>query len=210
MMADHAELLHQLGQSQDRLRESFSGLTDDKAREPSRLPGWSRGHVATHLSRNADAIRRLALGVLSGVPAEMYPGGQDARNTAIEEGADRPAALLVADHDFAGFRALATLRLLTDDVLDVPVQWRTPVTARDLVRLRWREVEIHHIDLDLGYTPADWPAAFVTATLATELPALAAAAGDVAVPDLPEHEVLAWLIGRPTYPGLPEIPSWPF
>jgi len=210
MMADHAELLHQLGRSQDRLRESLAALTDDAARQPSRLPGWSRGHVATHLARNADAIRRLALGVLSGVPAEMYPGGQEARNAAIEDGSDRPAALLADDHDFAGFRALATLRLLTDDVLDVPVQWRTPVVARDLVRLRWREVEIHHVDLDLGYTPAHWPAQFVTATLATELPALHATAADVVVPDLPEHEVLAWLIGRPTRPDLPELPSWPF
>ncbi|MEV0474381.1 maleylpyruvate isomerase N-terminal domain-containing protein, partial [Streptomyces prunicolor] len=24
--------------------------------EPSRLPGWSRGHVLAHLARNADAL----------------------------------------------------------------------------------------------------------------------------------------------------------
>jgi len=210
MTADHAELLSQLGRSHDRLGLTLGRLTDEQARQPSLLPGWSRGHVATHLSRNADAIRRLTLGVLSGVPAEMYPGGPDARNAAIEEGADRPAALLAADHDFAGSRALATLRLLTDDVLDVPVRWRKPITARDLVVLRWREIEIHHLDLDLGYTAADWPAEFVQATLATELPALREAAGDVAVPDLPDHEVLAWLVGRPARRDLPAIPSWPF
>jgi maleylpyruvate isomerase len=210
MTVDHAELLHQLGRSQARLTETLDRLTDDQARQPSRLPGWSRGHVATHLCRNADAIRRLALGVLSGVPAELYPGGSDARNAAIEEGADRPAALLAADHDFAGSRALATLRLLTDDVLDTPVRWRKPVLARDLAVLRWREVEIHHLDLDLGYTAAQWPAEFVQATLATELPALREAVGDVAVPDLPDHEVLAWLVGRPARPDLPDIPAWPF
>lgn len=210
MTADHAELLSQLGRSHDRLGLTLSRLTDEQARQPSLLPGWTRGHVATHLSRNADAIRRLTLGVLSGVPAEMYPGGPDARNATIEEGADRPAALLTADHDFAGSRALATLRLLTEDVLDVSVRWRKPIVARDLAMLRWREIEIHHLDLDLGYTTADWPAEFVQATLATELPALREAAGDIAVPDLPDHEVLAWLVGRPTRPDLPPIPSWPF
>jgi maleylpyruvate isomerase len=207
---DHDELLDQLGRSHARLNDTLAGLTDEQARQPSTLPGWSRGHVATHLCRNADAIRRLALGVLSGTPGEMYPGGQEARNSAIEEGADRPAALLAADHDFAGSRALATLRLIPADGLDTPVKWRRPIIARELPGLRWREVEIHHLDLGLDYTAADWPAQFVAATLATELPALHAAAPDVTVPDLPEHEVLAWLIGRPTRPDLPDLPSWPF
>jgi maleylpyruvate isomerase len=210
MTVDHGELLEQLGQSHARLETTLDGLTDEQARQPSLLPGWSRGHVATHLSRNADALRRLTLGVLGGEQAEMYPGGQDARNAAIEEGADRPAALLTADHDFAGSRALATLRLLTEDVLDVPVRWRKPITARELPGLRWKEVEIHHVDLRLGYTPADWPQQFVTATLATQLPALKETAGDVVLPDLPDHELLAWLVGRPTRAGLPEAPTWPF
>lgn len=210
MTADHAEVLRQLGRSHARLEETLNRLTDTQAREPSKLPGWSRGHVVTHLSRNADAIRRLTLGVLSGVPAEMYPGGPDARNAAIEEGADRPAALLAADHHFAGSRVLATLRQLSDEVLDAPVRWRKPIVARDLAVLRWREVEIHHLDLDLGYTAADWPPRFVQATLATELPALQDATGGIAAPDLPDHEVLAWLVGRPSREDLPAIPSWPF
>ena len=37
----------------------IEGLTDDQAREPSLLPGWSRGHVLTHLARNADAMVNL-------------------------------------------------------------------------------------------------------------------------------------------------------
>jgi maleylpyruvate isomerase len=210
MTLNHGELLDLLGQSQARLESTLNDLTDERARQPSLLPGWSRGHVATHLSRNADALHRLTLGVLAGEQAEMYPGGQDARNAAISEGAARPAALLAADHDFAGLRALATLRLLTDDLLDVPVRWRKPITARELVSLRWKEIEIHHVDLGLGYTAADWPPEFVAATLATELPALEETAGDVVLPDLPEHELLAWLVGRPTRTGLPEAPTWPF
>ncbi len=209
MTVDHGELLDQLDQSQARLAATLSTLTDEQARQPSLLPGWSRGHVATHLSRNADALRRLSLAVLGGEQAEMYPGGPDARNAAIEEGAGRPAALLAADSDFAGPRLLSTLRLLPQELLDVEVRWRRPLAARELVNLRWREVEIHHVDLGLGYTAADWPPEFVRATLGTELPALEAAS-DVRAPDLPEHELLAWLVGRPTRAGLPDIPTWPF
>ncbi|HYT09947.1 MAG TPA: hypothetical protein VEL73_04735, partial [Mycobacteriales bacterium] len=37
--------------------------------------------------------------------------------------------------------------------------------ARRMIGSRWREVEIHRIDLDDGYGPGDWPAAFVAPLL---------------------------------------------
>jgi maleylpyruvate isomerase len=207
---DHAELLARLDQSHARLSLTLAGLTDDQAQGPSRLPGWSRGHVVTHLARNADALRRLTLGALTGAPVEMYPGGPEARDAAIEEGAGRPSGLLAADHAFAGSRLLGELRRLTPELLGTPVRWRKPITAGELAYLRWREVEIHHLDLDLGYTAGDWPPEFVAVTLSRELPALAESGVDVRVPDLADHEVLAWLVGRPTRAGLPDIPAWPF
>jgi maleylpyruvate isomerase len=210
MPPDHAEVLSQLEQSHARLGASLAGLTDEQARAASLLPGWSRGHVVTHLSRNADALRRLTLGALNGVPAEMYPGGPEARNAAISEGADRPVELLVADHAFAGARLLADLRRLPREVLNTPVAWRKPITAGDLAMLRWKEIEIHHVDLGLGYTAGDWPPQFVEATLSTELPELSKTGTEVEVPDLPPHELLAWLVGRPTRNGLPDLPNWPF
>jgi maleylpyruvate isomerase len=210
MALDHGEVLTQLEQSAARLEATLAGLTEQQARGASQLPDWSRGHVVTHLSRNADAVRRLALGVLTGAPATMYPGGPEARNAAIEEGADRPVELLVADQHFTGERLLTELRRLPDDALDTPVTWRKPATARDLATMRWKEIEIHHLDLDLGYTAADWPREFVEATLNAELAALDEAGVDVQVPDLPQHELLAWLVGRPTRDDLPTLPSWPF
>jgi maleylpyruvate isomerase len=44
---------------------------------------------------------------------------------------------------------------------------RGPVkrTMRELPWVRWREVEIHHVDLDLGYESSDWPVPFVSAAL---------------------------------------------
>ena len=112
---------------------------------------------------------RFAAGVLSGVPGVMYPGGPDARNSAIEEGADRPVPLLTADFEFTGSRLGRALADIPTDRLDTAIAWRRPMTAGDLPVLRWRELEIHHVDLGLGYTVADWPAEFVTATLTSEL-----------------------------------------
>lgn len=131
--------------------------------------------MVTHLARNADALNRFAAGVITGEPeSEMYPGGPKARAAGIEEGADRPAELLIADATFSGRRVVRTLGAVPAELLDTPVAWRRPVEASFLPHLRWRELEIHHVDLGIGYTAADWPAEFVAATLAVELPALAA------------------------------------
>jgi maleylpyruvate isomerase len=210
MTMEFDDVLIVVAASHDKVESALAALTDELARKPSLLPGWSRGHVVTHISRNADALNRLTLGVLTGKPQEMYPGGPDARNAAIEEGADRPASLLAADFRFAGSRTIDSLKKLNHDVLDTPVNWRKPITARDLPMLRWRELEVHHVDLGLGYTPADWSDQFVQETLETELPALAEFAPGVNKPHLPEAELLAWLVGRPTRDDLPALPSWPF
>jgi maleylpyruvate isomerase len=216
MTMTYSESVSAVARSQARFEATLATLTDEQARELSALPGWTRGHVATHLCRNADALNRLAVGVLTAAPGVMYPGGTEARDAAIEEGADRPAALLAADAHFAGMRAVDSLRRLdelsrdNDGLLDTPLAWRRPVTARDLPVMRWNELEIHHLDLAAGYTAQDWPADFVTEALAAQLPLLSAAAPDLPVPDLPPAELLAWLFGRPPRAGLPAPPPWPF
>jgi maleylpyruvate isomerase len=40
-----------------------------------------------------------------------------------------------------------------------------PVPALRLIGMRWREVEIHRVDLADGYGPGDWPASFVAPLL---------------------------------------------
>lgn len=156
-------------------------------------------------------MNRFANGVVADEPVpEMYPGGPLARAAAIEEGADRPIALLRADLVFTGRRAIDTFVKVPTNKLDVQVRWRRTVSARLLPILRWRELEIHHVDLGVGYTPADWPHVFVESTLATELPALARLDQEVRVPDLQRHEILAWLVGRSSRDDLPALPSWPF
>lgn len=59
---------------------------------------------------------------------------------------------------------------------------------------RWQEVEIHHADLGLTYTIADWPETFVTARLPHLLQTLPHRAD-------PGH-LLAWTAGRGPAPTL--------
>lgn len=207
----YGELVESARRSQAVLEDSLDSLTEVQAREPSLLPGWSRGHLITHLARNADALGRFARGVITDEPApEAYPGGPAARAAAIEEGADRPVELLRADAEFAGRRVLDTFAQVPEKKLDTTVQWRRPVAMRFVPMLRWRELEIHHVDLGVGYTTADWPEQFVEAVLATELPAVAGLEQEVQIPDLPRHELLSWIVGRPPREGLPTLPGWPF
>ncbi|BCF82610.1 hypothetical protein RQCS_21550 [Rhodococcus qingshengii] len=118
--------------------------------------------------------------------------------------------MLALDYRFSGTRLVDALCEIPTDRLDTPVPWRKPVTAFDLPILRWNEIEIHLMDLDIGYTCHDWPAEFVEFTLASQLGALETAVPGVRVPSLSDAETLAWLVGRPTRVGLPTLPAWPF
>ena len=65
-----------------------ASLSDESVGEPSGLPGWTRGHVLTHLSRNADALVNLLTWARTGVPIPMY-SSSDQRNSDIEAGSRR-------------------------------------------------------------------------------------------------------------------------
>jgi maleylpyruvate isomerase len=145
-----------------RLAATAAGLTDAQAREPSRLPGWSRGHVLTHLARNADGLRNLLIWARTGIETPQYPS-REAREAGIEAGAGRAAAVLAEDVEQSAAAFAAEAASLPAGAWEVPVRgmngpehpaWFT------LVR-RLGEVEIHHVDLGAGYAPPDWPAPFV-------------------------------------------------
>lgn len=179
-----------------RLLDSCATLTDDQARGPSRLPGWSVGHLLTHLARNADsAVRRWEAAARHEV-VDQYAGGYPGRAADIEAGAGRPAAELVADVRTSARRFEETAAALDDDTWDRPVRAGSggERPARTLVLARWREVEVHHVDLGLGYRPADWPPALVARVLPEVLPGLAERADPAAV--------LAWALGRGPAPDL--------
>jgi maleylpyruvate isomerase len=128
-------------------------------RRPSLLPGWSRAHVVAHLARSADAQRRLIAGALAGREVEQYPGG---REREIDLGASRGDVELRADLRAASEALDEVWRSLAPDEWElVCVTAHARRALRGGISARWREVEVHHVDLGAGYGPADWPAEFV-------------------------------------------------
>jgi maleylpyruvate isomerase len=153
--ADLAADLALLAAETTRLLDTARSLTDPSA--ASLCEGWSRGHVATHLARNAEAIGRLADWALTGTPREMYPGGADGRDRAIEAGARRGVDALA--EDLADTAATLVPRLqalsgpLAADEVELRGGYRLPSMRLPFTRLR--EVVYHHVDLDAGFGFAD-------------------------------------------------------
>jgi maleylpyruvate isomerase len=175
---------------------------------PSLLPGWTIGHVLTHLARNADSMTWALESSERGEVVERYPGGVARRDADIEAGAGRPAAEQIADVAASDARLDAAFAAHTRwDGRCEDVAGRL-IVVDQLVFMRWREVEVHRSDLGLGYRPEDWPREYARVELneltmrwnarrpmgLTGLPPEALAA--------PEPQRLAWLLGRAEIPGL--------
>ena len=233
------EDLARLADATARLLTTVDGLCDEEVRGPSGLSGWSRGHLITHLARNADGIRNMLLCARTGEDAFMYPSGA-LRNADIEAGATRPEALIRLDLRAAADRFAIDARAMTD------AQWSTEVpmgpgdaavkpmaAASTLAWMRLREVEVHHVDLDAGYTFAGTPPELL-ARLLDHTVGLLASMGKLACtleantsgrkvvlgtggPEVsgPDHALVSWLLrwgdGRALDvtdgAALPEVPS---
>lgn len=147
---------------------SLERLTDDEARGPSALPGWTRGHVITHLSRNADALIRVLHAAQAGTEATMYDSDEQ-RDAAVEAGASRSAAELREDAAASWGRLLQAENEIHDSHLDgtfARTPGATPMPVRRVGLMRRTEVEVHHADLLLGYTARDWPESFTRSLVA--------------------------------------------
>ena len=153
-MIDHAHDLASVRDATERLLTAAAKLDNASVAEPSRLPGWTRGHVLAHLARNADAL----VNVLEGRP--MYVSGE-ARDADIERDAPRGLDVQLADvRESAARFARAG---------EAPGDWSRTVELRNGVTdsasmvpfRRWVEVELHHVDLGIGYELEDLPEEFV-------------------------------------------------
>jgi maleylpyruvate isomerase len=187
--------------SHARLTEALRAMQPADPRTPTALPNWSIGHVMTHIARNADSTIRM----LAGLP--QYWKGVESRASDIELGAGRSWDELVEDV------------VATNDAVDRCVRevsdWTGSVRATTAVRpkvtvpeMRRREVEIHHVDLGLGYGFGDLPNDFVgfESRRLTMLWQARQPMGMTTLPDavlaLPERERLAWLFGRRQVDGV--------
>ncbi|UQA97419.1 maleylpyruvate isomerase family mycothiol-dependent enzyme [Streptomyces halobius] len=207
-------------------------LVDRHKDADSALPGWTRGHVLKHLADNARAFDRQARAALQGQVIDMYDGGRSGRDRSVDEGATRPLAQLRAELKLAQQALEDTWSGLTAEVWTRRVRFRH-ATVRDTALARWREAEIHAVDLMAGYRPRDWPLDF--ALHAVEFLSTRAPAGTRLVLQATDHEftqamgtgttvevcgavrdLAAWMAGR-TIDGhlhtntvhLPELGPWP-
>ena len=190
----------------------MTSLTDAEVRRPSLLPGWTVGHVLSHLARNADSHVRRTEAASTGMVVDQYPGGLTGREAEIEAGSGRPARTLVDD--------------VRRSCLAVEAGWRAVPPPRwvgqsrdanglerclfELPARRWQEVEVHLVDLGVGITHEDWSDDFVLEWLprtrermSSRLPARA---GDP--PFGSPAEELAWLYGRLPPGDRPAAPPW--
>jgi maleylpyruvate isomerase len=145
-----------------RLADAVDGLTDDEARGATLLPGWTRGHLLTHLARNADGQRRMVEGVLRDEVVDQYPGGDGQRAADIEAGADRPIGELLVDlHESQAALIDAWSRVPDGAWGRLTAARAGDRPARQGVMSRWREILVHLVDLDVGVGPADLPADYL-------------------------------------------------
>ncbi|YAL81918.1 maleylpyruvate isomerase family mycothiol-dependent enzyme [Dermacoccaceae bacterium W4C1] len=170
------ELTTMLARQTDELLATAGTFTDEEVLLPSRCAGWSRGHVLSHLSRNADGLARGVRGVLEGTGVSMYDS-DEARDADVERGAHRPVTEHLAD--LRRSSAALAAAIAAADSLDpnLPVL-RTPDAPAHLVigmvpAMRLFEVVVHHLDLraDFAGTDVDDETGEALLTLALTRPA---------------------------------------
>ncbi len=230
--AKAAELVQRIDVATARVLATVARITDEQAREPSALPGWSRGHVLTHLSRNADGLANLLIWARTGVVTPQYPS-MEVRDHQIATGADRPARELIVDFAYSAtaFGSEAAQLRDVDWAAEVSGIRGAPHPAWYTLWRRLSELEIHHVDLDAGYRPVDWPPEFareclqraVSSFAGPDSPAALLRVADngaeyrIGPPEQaptvtitgPSHALLAWLVGRSDGGGLTATPAGP-
>ncbi|MFL6142887.1 MAG: maleylpyruvate isomerase N-terminal domain-containing protein [Labedaea sp.] len=187
-----------------RVIATAEGIDDATARRPSRLPDWTVGHVLTHIARNADGHTLRLEGALRGEDLPRYLGGERERDSQIELGAGRSAKELAADVAGSAHRL--------EEVWSRSARAGWPnshflgtdkfTTSGSPLR-RLREVEVHHVDLGLGFEPSDWSDLYTGWELRHSLNRL-----PQRLSPADARRVLAWLTGRAALPADLALGPW--
>jgi maleylpyruvate isomerase len=218
--------------------DQLAQLTDDQLSEPSRLPGWSRLHVVSHIARNARALGNLLRWAETGIESPMYPSPEYRRDD-IEAGARLPAAEVRADALDAATRFRAAVGAMPPEAWDVEVRTALGlvVPANEVPWIRGREVWVHAVDLGAQATYEDIDADIAALLLGEAVKRLAESEGcpparlvssgptattHVIGPEVADPPVVsgttqalaAWVLGRSGGAGLqtsaplPGLPRW--
>lgn len=146
--------LARLDEADKALAATMAKLDEERLRGPSLLPGWSRAHVLAHLARNADALQRLVGWASTGREVQAYDSPEK-READIEEGATQSLGRLRADvtTSSSAFRQRAEHLRGRTDLVDVRTgSTKVMMAGSQVPWMRLREVTIHHVDLDAGFT----------------------------------------------------------
>ncbi|MDQ0146484.1 maleylpyruvate isomerase family mycothiol-dependent enzyme [Pseudarthrobacter niigatensis] len=154
-----AALPAELHKAADALTAAVDRIPAGGEKASSTLPGWSRGHLLAHVAGICNALARQVEYGRRGETVELYDGGVDGRNRAIELAAGHSLEDHREDVAAAVQRALAAFDALGED------EWQTRIAFRDGVIFDaglalWRELVIHTADLDTGSGPETWNRAF--------------------------------------------------
>lgn len=219
-----ADLLPLLRDTVDRLSRTVERLDERTLRGPSLLPGWSRAHVLAHIAGSADSRVRLLTAARTGRDIPQYRS-EESRTEQIDRDAALPSAELRALVRRSTAGAIDAIATHPPDRWDATAEWlgggRRPVHRA--VPSLLQELQIHHVDLDAGYTAQDWPDWFAAPELEKvvnelRMPNLRVRATDEPIDhthgDGPlvignTRALLAWLIGRSAGMDLTVIPRGP-
>ncbi|MBS4753961.1 maleylpyruvate isomerase family mycothiol-dependent enzyme [Nocardioides sp. zg-ZUI104] len=156
----HAELDGDLRAATRRLLQAADVLPDADWEAPSVCAGWSRAHVLAHLALNAEGLTGVLRGLTTGVPTTTYASVEARDRDIVDLAAAAPDVVRRRLHDSAA--ELDAALVAAGEVPADATFERTPggpvLRAGVIPGMRLREVEIHHADLLVGYSPADWPA----------------------------------------------------
>ncbi|MFG3201219.1 maleylpyruvate isomerase family mycothiol-dependent enzyme [Streptomyces sp. NPDC048192] len=231
------ERVDEVVRSGGRLVRSAAGLSDTGLRAASRLPGWTRGHVLAHVAHSVDAYVWLLR--LARTCREPGPRADAAAlAAAVERDAALPAGRLADRLRESLERFAEQARTLPapawDRLVPALAGWRHP--AWYLLLRCLRELETHHLDLDVGHGTEQWPDGYVSWALDDTLTTLRARRFPIASVEAVDlgrrwsvategpsvagagHQLLGWLGGRASAavlttdapPGsLPAPPAWP-
>jgi maleylpyruvate isomerase len=156
--------LAQIEAAHERLIATIRSLDATALQQPSQLPGWSRAHVLVHIANNAEGLQHLLLAARTGAELRMY-SSPTTRAADIAVGVERPADVIIADVIENSNRFLVEARAMPQRAWSNSVAFTSgapnppTMSGSRVAELRLEEVEVHHVDLDLGYgfaaTPAD-------------------------------------------------------
>lgn len=234
MSPDRETVESWLDTENQRLLDTVDTFRDSELTAESSLPGWSLGHLLTHVARNADALVNLLVWARTGVETPMYES-KEQRSDDIDVGALRPAGKILADvvNSAARLQAAAAELEAADWTHEVRTAQGRTIPAATVPWLRLREVAIHHVDLGASFddlppelvgaflrdvvnstrSKRDWPSLRIKSTDTGEVTEIGA--GPAVDVTGTQADVLAWLIGRTagqnltcSLDALPALPAW--